>query len=195
VRESTAGVSGMLLRVSPPLVVLRSVEAGDAEVYIRMRCDPAMMGELGGPRPRDEVLAKVQRDVARAQDDTDWILMIIPQATAPEVAGSVVVWTNREHGEPFTEIGWMVLPEFQGHGVAKAAVRTVLERARLDGRWGDVHAFPSVTNGPSNGICRSLGFALLGEESIEFMGQRFVSNHWVANPPALPDADDATART
>jgi hypothetical protein len=27
-----------------------------------------------------------------------------------------------------------------------------------DDRWGLVHAFPATTNGPSNGICRSVGF-------------------------------------
>ena len=51
----------------------------------------------------------------------------------------------------------MVLPEFQGRGLGKQAVRMLLELARDDGRWGLVHAFPATTNGPSNGICRSLG--------------------------------------
>lgn len=146
-----------------------------------------MMADLGGPRPLDEVLAKVQRDVAAAQEDTEWILMVVLERPAA-VAGTVAVWTNRDHGEPFSEIGWMVLPEFQGQGVAKAAVRAVLERAREADRWGVIHAFPSVTNGPSNGICRSLGFALLGEESIEFAEQLFTSNHWAIDPaaPAWP---------
>jgi len=55
----------------------------------------------------------------------------------------------------------MVLPEFQGHGLDKLAVRTVLEMAREEARWGLVHAFPAVRNAPSNGICRSLGFGFV----------------------------------
>ena len=73
-----------------------------------------------------------------------------------------MLWTNEEEGDPYSETGWMVLPEFQGQGLAKAAVRLLLERARDDGRWGLVHAYPGVTNGPSNGICRDSGLHLGG---------------------------------
>ena len=41
-----------------------------------------------------------------------------------------------------SEIGWMVLPEFQGRGIAKTAVRMLLELAGEQERWGLVHAFP-----------------------------------------------------
>ena len=37
-------------------------------------------------------------------------------------------------GEILSEIGWMVLPEFQGLGLDKLAVRTVLEMAREEAR-------------------------------------------------------------
>ena len=49
--------------------------------------------------------------------------MIIPGQTAPDVvAGSVTLWSHdEEDGEPVTEIGWMVLPEFQGRGLATRA--------------------------------------------------------------------------
>jgi hypothetical protein len=30
-------------------VRLRDVELGDVDAYVRMRCDPVMMAELGGP--------------------------------------------------------------------------------------------------------------------------------------------------
>ena len=58
----------------------------------------------------------------------------------------------------------------------------LLELARDQGRWGPVHAFPGVTNGPSNGICRSLGFTLLGEVDIDFADRIIKANHWVINP-------------
>ena len=46
-------------------VRLRDVELGDVDAYVRMRCDPAMMAELGGPLPREGVEDKVARDVRR----------------------------------------------------------------------------------------------------------------------------------
>jgi RimJ/RimL family protein N-acetyltransferase len=169
--------------VTTPRFSLRDVELTDVDAYVRMRCDPVMMAELGGPRPAEEIPAKVAADVAHVQAGAGWILMIIPEGT-DDVAGSVVLWTNSDHGEPYSEIGWMVLPERQGQGLAKAAVREVLDRARRDGRWGPIHAYPGVTNGPSNGICRSLGFTLLGQEVIDFADTEFAANHWMIDPHA-----------
>jgi RimJ/RimL family protein N-acetyltransferase len=163
-------------------VRLRDVEPGDVVWYVRMRCDPVMTAELGGPLPREGMEAKVEHDVRDVAAGTAWIKMIIPDETAPEVvAGSVVLWANTD-GEPMSEMGWMVLPEFQGRGIAKMAVRALLELARDEGQWGLVHAFPGVTNAPSNGICRSLGFRLAGEEDITFAGRVFRANHWVIDP-------------
>ena len=165
---------------------LRDVELGDVGAYVRMRCDPVMMAELGGPLPREGIEAKVARDVQAAAAGTEWIKMIVlGEAPADVVAGSVASWPHGQgSGEPITEIGWMVLPEFQGHGLAKRAVRMLLELARDDGRWGLVHAFPATTNAPSNGICRSLGFRFAGEQNVTFAGRLLRSSHWVIDPAA-----------
>jgi RimJ/RimL family protein N-acetyltransferase len=167
-------------------VRLRDVELGDVGAYVRMRCDPVMMAELGGPLPRAGIEDKVARDARSAADGTDWIKMIVPDESAPDVvAGNVVLWSHEEDdGTRISEIGWMVLPEFQGRGLGKRAVRMLLELAAEDGRWGLVHAFPATTNAPSNGICRSLGFELTGERDVTFAGRALRSNCWVINPAA-----------
>jgi RimJ/RimL family protein N-acetyltransferase len=166
-------------------VRLRDVELGDVGAYVRMRCDPVMMAELGGPLPREGIEGKVARDVRAAAADDSWIKMIVAGAAPKAVAGTVSLWSHDEDGGgPVSEIGWMVLPEFQGRGLAKQAVRTLLELARDDGRWGLVHAFPATTNGPSNGICRSVGFKFADERDVTFAGRVLRSNHWVINPAA-----------
>jgi RimJ/RimL family protein N-acetyltransferase len=164
-------------------VQLRDVELGDVDAYVRMRCDPAMMAELGGPYPREGIEDKVRSDVQDVASGAAWIKMIVPSDDQPDVvAGSVTLWTHDVYGEPLSEIGWMVLPEFQGHGLAKLAVRRLLEMAREEARWGQVHAFPAVTNAPSNGICRSLGFRLVEELEVVFAGVDLRTNHWVIDP-------------
>ncbi|GAA2744949.1 MULTISPECIES: GNAT family N-acetyltransferase [Kitasatospora] len=164
-------------------MLLRDVEAGDVGAYERMRCDPVMMAELGGPLPREGVADKVRRDVETVAADEGWIKMVLVDG---EVAGSVCLWSHEEDGELISEVGWMVLPEFQGRGLGREAVRQLLELAREDGRWGLVHAFPGVTNGPSNGICRSLGF-LPGEETdIDFADRLLRCRHWTVDPAAAP---------
>ncbi|MEU4113175.1 GNAT family N-acetyltransferase [Kitasatospora sp. NPDC028055] len=184
---------------------LRNVAAGDVEAYVRMRCDEAMMAELGGPLPREQVEARLRKDLRLVAEDSAWIKVIVPDAAGidaatadtdgadgatadtdgadgGEAAGVVTLWQDEEDGVTVSEIGWMVLPGFQGRGLAKAAVRRVLDAAAADGRWGEVHANPGTTNGPSNGICRALGFRLLGERDLGFGDRVLRTNHWVVTP-------------
>ncbi|MEU6040736.1 hypothetical protein ABZ801_35605 [Actinomadura sp. NPDC047616] len=65
-------------------VHLRDVELGDVDAYVRMRCDPVMMAELGGPRPRDGIEEKVRSDVRDAASGTAWIKMIVPSDDRPD---------------------------------------------------------------------------------------------------------------
>lgn len=166
---------------------LRNVEPGDLDLYYRLRCDPVMMADLGGPLPRNGMEEKVQRDVARTEADQWWVLTILADDDPASVAGGISLWQHEADEDlAGSEIGWMVLPEYQGRGLAKAATRAVLERARDDGRWGMIHATPAVSNGPSNGICRSLGFTLVGQIDVDFAGRRLHCNHWQIDPVTDP---------
>jgi RimJ/RimL family protein N-acetyltransferase len=69
---------------------LRDVELGDVGAYVRMRCDPVMMAELGGPQPREGMAAKVARDVQQAASDAAWIKMIIPDTVVTNVPSNGV---------------------------------------------------------------------------------------------------------
>jgi RimJ/RimL family protein N-acetyltransferase len=165
-------------------VKLRDVGPDDLALWERLRCDPAMNTELGGPQPREEIPGKLAEDVAAVSTDTSWISVV--ESDGGKAMGSVCIWTHA--GDvPFTEIGWGVLPEFQGQGVGKRSVATILERARNDGRWGTIHAFPAVSKAPSNGICRSLGFTLIGQEAFEFRGTTLQCNHWQIDPAEALD--------
>jgi RimJ/RimL family protein N-acetyltransferase len=129
---------------------LRRTRFDETTAYVWMQCGPVMTAELGAPLPREGIEEKVARDVQAAAADTEWIKMIVPgEAPADMVAGSVALWSHgQDSGGPVTEIGWMVMPEFQGRGLAKRAVRMLLKLAFDDGRWGLVHASPATTEAP-----------------------------------------------
>ncbi|MFD4952652.1 GNAT family N-acetyltransferase [Streptomyces sp. NPDC058451] len=166
-------------------MLLRDVTHDDVDAYVRMRCDPVMMAELDGPLPAGGMTDKVRRDARQAADGTAWIKMICPEPRTPgEVAGTVTIWTHDGDDGPMSEIGWMVLPRYQGRGLGGRAARALLERARDEDRWGEVHAFPATTNVASNGICRSLGFRFVGEREVEFAGRMLRTNHWAITPRA-----------
>ena len=113
----------------------------DQWLYERLRCDPMMMAELGGPLPKESVPGKLRRDVEAIRRDESWITVI--ESDDGEAMGTVVLWEHEDRGETISEIGWMVLPEFQGRGLGKAATASLIERARADGRWGAIHAYPA----------------------------------------------------
>jgi RimJ/RimL family protein N-acetyltransferase len=160
-------------------MLLRDVVTGDLQAYVAMRCDPAMMGELGGPQDPSSMCTKVGSDVVDVLLDRAWVSMIVPDATAvPAVAGGVALWRHEHEGSAISEIGWMVLPEYQGRGLATAAVRALLHRARTDGRWGDIHAFPGVTNVASNSLCRRLGFVRVATTTVTLGERPLDSHHW-----------------
>ena len=158
--------------------------------------DPAAMAELGGPLPEEGLEPKLRGIVDEVARGEVWYSVIVP-GEGDEPVGTVCIWEHEEDdlgGERISEIGWMVLPSHQGRGLASAAVREILERARAERRWGTIHAFPGVTNAPSNAICRKAGFRLLGERPIDYAGRTLRCNHWALEPaPSLTLRGDGQA--
>ena len=137
-----------------------------------------MMEHIGGPLPREGLAEKLERDVATTAAGETWVLVIVPPDEPDAAAGTVTVWSHEKEGDRINEIGWMVLPPYQGRGVGKAAVQLALERARAEKRWDVVHAFPPVANPRSNGMCRTLGFEFLEAREITFRDRTIRCNHW-----------------
>lgn len=96
-----------------------------------------------------------------------------------ESVGSVGFWERTWQGEEVYETGWGVLLGFQGRGIATSGTRAVVEAARAEHKHRYLHAFPPPDNGPSNAVCRKVGFELLGECEFEYPpGHVAVSNDW-----------------
>jgi RimJ/RimL family protein N-acetyltransferase len=133
---------------------------------------------LHGPESAEKLEDRQRRRVAAAQSDTVyvWKIVLLPDGVG---VGNVEFWDREWRGGPVYEMGWGVLPEFQGRGIASAAVSQAVELARATKRRSAIHAFPSTDNGPSNGICRKVGFELLGEVQFEYpKGHWAMSNDW-----------------
>ena len=101
-------------------------------------------------------------------------MFVITAGRSGEPAGSVVFWAHAIRDEPALEIGWSVLPAFQGRGIATRAAARCLEIAAAETGYRTIHAFPSVDNAASNAVCRKLGFELM--ETSEF---EYPAGHWM----------------
>jgi RimJ/RimL family protein N-acetyltransferase len=159
-------------------VELRNIESDDLELYEAIHCDPRMMSDLGGPLPREGLAEKLRRDAATTESGETWVLKIIPDYESDTAAGTVAVWDHEVDGETVTEIGWMVLPDFQGRGMGSEAVRAVLDRARSERRWNVLNAYPPVSNARSNAMCRKMGFTKIGELDFHFRDRVLRCNQW-----------------
>ncbi|MGH3082517.1 MAG: GNAT family N-acetyltransferase [Gaiellaceae bacterium] len=136
--------------------------------------DPAMTEHLGGPESHEKIVERQARYV-KAESG---LYKIVHEET-DEGAGWVGYWDKTWREQDVHEIGWAVLPAFQGRGIAGAATAQAIAVARSEQRHRFVHAFPSVDNAPSNAICRKLGFTLLGEYDFEYPKGSFMRcNDW-----------------
>jgi RimJ/RimL family protein N-acetyltransferase len=140
--------------------------------------DPAMTKHLGGPESPEKLVERQDRYERLADSGKGRMLKIVDEATGAS-AGSVGYWEKDWRDETVYEIGWMVLPEFQGRGIAGDATAQAIALARADGKHRFVHAFPAIENAPSNAICRKLGFTLVEECEFEFpIGNFMRCNDW-----------------
>lgn len=151
----------------------------DLWLTLALETDPRVMAELGGPWPEEKIPQTHARRMASIAEKGTWWFKVVPEPNGSAV-GTIGLWASEIEGEPLSETGWMILPEHQGRGYASAALALLLERARQDPtRWGDIHAFPGVTNVPSNALCRKFGFEIIGTLTADYSGRTFECNHWV----------------
>jgi len=136
------------------------------------------MTHLGGPETQEQILRRHQRYLHLSEDGLDHMFVVVWDPTG-EGVGNVGYWKKNWRDQLVYETGWLILPAYQGRGIATQAAAAVIEHMRQNPRFQFVHAFPSVNNGPSNAICRKLGFALLEECQLEYPpGHSMTVNDW-----------------
>ncbi|WP_159500115.1 GNAT family N-acetyltransferase [Microbacterium sp. 18062] len=150
----------------------------------------AMTRGLGGPESDEEVHRRHERYLRLNSSGETWMFAI--QADG-EPAGGIGFWPIEHGGEAAHETGWNVLPQWQGQGIAGAALRTliqfVVEKAPPGKR---LFAYPSVHNAASNALCRTAGFDDLGERDFPFRGTVLHTRVWALDlRPGVGDNEAA----
>jgi RimJ/RimL family protein N-acetyltransferase len=151
------------------------VPYGDADFALTkaLECDPDVMRHLGGAVDPDDLV-----DVHRRRAETeDWYFKVLPEAGGP-AAGTIGIWDSQWEETTIHEVGWMLLPAFQGRGIATRALALLIERARAEPRFERLHAFPAIDNAPSNALCAKFGFVLTGDGEFQFRNRTLRCNHW-----------------
>lgn len=144
-----------------------------------LETDPEVMRELGGP-----ISTSAVREAHQARLRDPWWFKVVADSSGPAV-GTIGIWDTEHRGQLIHETGWMVLPAHQGRGVASAALAALIERVRDEPRFPSMHAFPPVTNAPSNALCRKFDFTFHDQIDFEYQARSLRCNHWILETPTL----------
>ncbi|MFG1655417.1 GNAT family N-acetyltransferase [Micromonospora chersina] len=151
--------------------------SADDLALLRQLNAPEVRAHTGGPETDEQVVARHERYLRGPGPRGGHMFTVaLPDGTK---VGSVGYWEREWRGEPVYEMGWAVLPAYQGRGLASAAVRALIAEAAAHGDRRHAHAYPSVDHPASNAVCRKAGFTLLGETEFEYPpGHLMRSNDW-----------------
>lgn len=139
---------------------------------------PEMLKHLGGPESEEKILARHKRYVELSEKGKGRMFRIV---LLPELEGigNIGFWESVWQGETVYEMGWGVLPAYQGRGIAVAAAEAAIASASEVQNIRYIHAFPSIENSASNAICRKLNFSFIAECAFEYPpGNMMHCNDW-----------------
>lgn len=155
-------------------VGLRQWGRKDRDLLTRAN-EPEMTVFLGGPETDGEVDARHERYLHGWQTGTARAYRV---DVDDEPAALIGAWHVEHDDTPAWEVGWSVLPEWQGRGVARSALRLLLRELVADGSRGLVVAYPSVENAASNALCRGAGFEPHGTHAEQWRGAELTFAVW-----------------
>lgn len=127
---------------------------------------PEMTRLLAGPETPEQLRDRHARYLRLNDAGEAWMFRI---EVGGEPAGGIGFWPIEHDGAAAYEAGWNVLPPWQGRGVAREAVRLLLRYVADDSPHRDhLYAYPDAANAASNALCRSAGFADVGERDYPY---------------------------
>src|SRR5690242_6849802 len=116
----------------PVLIRLEPWTEADLDLLHRFNA-PEMTAHLGGPETDAQVRARHARYLEAARTgDFQVFRVVLPAENA--VAGGVLYWDRVWQDQPVYEMGWSVLPEFHGRGIATAAAAAAARLAAAEHR-------------------------------------------------------------
>lgn len=159
----------------PLAVSIRPWSEADLPLLERLMLDPAR----AGTGALEHVRARHERYIRSGETSRQGPMFAITCGPKADAAGSIGYWQRVWKGQYLWEVGWSVLPEYQGQGIPVRAIQLLADRARAIGKFRFLHAFPAADNPSANALCREASFELLGEIEMEYPhGHTMRRNDW-----------------
>ncbi|MFZ6648969.1 GNAT family N-acetyltransferase [Undibacterium sp. TJN25] len=139
-------------------LVLRQLVADDAADIHRLRADPAVNAFIGRPNSASmEDARKHIRSVNTSVDNRESLYWAIDLQGNSGLVGTICYW-NFDLAHETVEIGYEMLPEFQGRGLMQEAAQRVIAYGFGDMDVKTITAFPSTDNVRSVALLEKLHF-------------------------------------
>ncbi|MDO3627895.1 GNAT family N-acetyltransferase [Mucilaginibacter sp. BT774] len=107
-------------------LILRELQAGDAEQIFRIRTDSRVNAFLDrGPTKSVNDSLKFINNILKAQNNKDSIMWVITLKNDPKLIGTVLYWHIVKEQDK-AELGYEMLPEYFGQGIMREALTEVI---------------------------------------------------------------------
>ena len=139
-------------------LILRNVSDKDCESFHKLHSDPIVNRFVG--RENSSSLEKARAYIERMDRlvrNKECLFWIITLKNDDSLLGSVCCW-NFDFENGIVEIGYEMLPEFQGKGIMSEALKSVTEFTFNEMKANIITAFPSSDNLSSVNILKKLNF-------------------------------------
>ncbi len=149
-------------RLDTPRLYLRRITLDDADLLLAIWNDPAFIRNVGdrGVRTLEQARDAVRSSALRLYADHGFgPYAMIRKSDASRVG--ICGLFKREHLD-HPDIGFALLPEFCGEGLAGEAAQAVLDHARDDLRLETLTGIVSPGNAPSIRLLQKLGLSFSG---------------------------------
>ena len=147
-------------------LLLRPLEEPDVEAVFALRTDPEVNRYLDRdpPASREEALAFIRK--LRAGDAYYWGICGLE---ADRVIGTICLWNFSEDGRS-AEIGFELSPAFQGKGLMKEALASIIRYAFEDLALAELRGIVHRMNESSIRLLKKNGFSFAAERDNDIWG-------------------------
>ncbi|MFQ6601804.1 GNAT family N-acetyltransferase [Flavobacterium sp. C3NV] len=150
-------------------LILRNIESTDAELIHKLRSDEVVNRFVG--RDNSSTVEKAKEFILKIQNlvaKNEGLYWIIRLKENNDLIGSVCLW-NFDPENEIVEIGYEMLPEFQGKGIMTEALKAVTKHTFEEIKAKIITAFPSEDNVNSVAILKKMNF--------EFEDKKYNNTH------------------
>lgn len=139
-------------------VKLRAPEKSDAAKLYYLRTHPIVNKFIERDLPKN--LSDVEKFIELRNADPNPFYFIIESLPTNEVAGTICLWNiNKE--KKYAEVGYELLPEFQGKGIMTSALHEIINVAFTELNIETVEAFTHSENLSSRKLLEKFDFKVV----------------------------------